>query len=92
MVLLQDALKNPGLDVETLLSVMKTFIIDQLQDKVIDSKISVAICIGDCEAGGVYLSDTVWFTDIFPDELVMSEIVGAYLMLSEGGVGTENSL
>ena len=65
---------------------MKTFILDQLQDKVIDSKISVAICVGDCEVGDVYLSDAVWFTDYFPNELPMSEIVGAYVLLSEGGV------
>jgi hypothetical protein len=66
---------------------MKTFITDHLQDKVIDSKISVAICIGDCEVGDVYLSDSLWFTDHFSDELLMSEIVEAYKFLSQGGVG-----
>ena len=57
-ILLSDSMRNLGFDSETLLNVMKSFILDQLQDKVIDSRISVAICIGDCEVGDAYLSST----------------------------------
>lgn len=84
-----EALKNPEFDTETLLNVMKTFILDHLQDKVIDSKISVALCIGDCEVGDVYLSDSIWFTDHFPETLLMSEIVAAFRFLSSGGTDHE---
>lgn len=81
-------MKNPGFDTDTILNVMKSFILDQLQDKVIDANISVAICIGDCEVGDVYLSSTPWFVDYFPKEIVMSEIVEAYKLLAEGTTST----
>ena len=84
--LLLACLKSSVFDADTLLPVMKAFIMDHLQDKVIDAKISVSLCLGDCEVGDVYLSDTSWFIDCFPDTLIMAEIVEGYNFLSRGGV------
>ncbi len=63
---------------------MKSFITDNLRDKVISDSIPVRVCLGDCDVGNVYLSDTLWFTDYFPKELIMAEIVEGYLAFCSG--------
>jgi hypothetical protein len=83
------AASNPNFDLETTLTVMKAFIVDKLQDKVISAAVPVSVCLGDCEIGDVYLSDTLWFQDYFPQTLKMSEIVEAFFAFSSGGGGNE---
>ena len=83
------AVANPNFDLETTLTVMKAFIVDKLQDKVISSSVPVFVCLGDCEIGDVYLSDTLWFQDYFPQSLKMSEIVEAFFAFSSGGGGND---
>lgn len=64
-----------------ILGVMKTFMIESLQEKVISSEAPVDICLENMEVDDMLLADTQWFLDTFPSSLKMSEIVEAYNLI-----------
>lgn len=88
MAKIEAAIRMPGFDLEGLLPIMKSFIVEQLQEKRISEKESIDICLGDLEIDDVCLNETLWFSDYFPKNIRMAEILETYKVLSNGNSGS----
>jgi hypothetical protein len=69
--------------VEKILYVLKSFIIENLQQQTIAPSTSVRVCLIEVEVDGIFLGDAGWFVETFPDCIEMAEIVEMYLFLKD---------
>lgn len=80
---LEKVLKNPNFKSAKILSILKSFITENLQERTIAPSTSIYICLVNLEVDGIYLGDIDWFVDIFPQDIPMSEIVDTFEVIKE---------
>jgi hypothetical protein len=66
------------LDTNTLLPLLKEWIISNLALKSINDKSSLKETLGFIDIDDEYLSDKDWFVEFFPDTLLMNQVVDLY--------------
>ena len=76
------SLQDERFRVNKILSVMKTFITEKLQENELSAQGYVELFLGFVEVDDAVLSDNEWFNDTFPSSLIMAEIVEAYKIIS----------
>lgn len=86
---LQEMLKNEEFDTGRLLPVMKKFIVENLQEKIMKEDLPVSVCMGHCELDDMLLADYSWFDSLFPSSLQMQEIVEAYKFITDNQATVE---
>jgi hypothetical protein len=75
-----------------LLSAMKSFIVEYLQEKHISPTESVFTCLGNVEVDENFLADIAWFSEYFPKSVELREIVEAYHFIVESQQTMENPI
>lgn len=63
---------------------MKSFMLDNLQEQTIAPSVSIHICLVNMELDGVFLGDSDWFVESFPESVTMAEIVECFEFIKEG--------
>jgi hypothetical protein len=80
------ALENPKFNAAKILSALKPFILENLQEQTIAPSTSIHICLVNLEVDGIFLGDADWFLESFPESVTMSEIIECFDMVKEGQI------
>ena len=76
-------MKYPNFKSTKILSILKSFITENLQERTIAPSTPIFICLINLEVDEIFLGDADWFVDTFPQDITMSEIVDTFEMVKE---------
>lgn len=84
------ALEHPKFNAAKILSALKSFILENLQEQTIAPATSIHICLVNLEVDGIFLGDADWFLESFPESVSMAEIVECFDTIKEGQIVSVN--
>lgn len=83
---LQEAMILPTFNAQRILAIMKSFMLENLQEQTITPSVSIHTCMINLEVEGVLLGDLEWFVVSFPEVVTMGEIVECFEFIKEGQI------